>query len=727
MVAVMMISAGLCDSAKAERIDYSAINPILSWHQFPGSIRSVTMIGDKFALVSLSEDQVQFYDWSDHSAPPTCIAVVESANILSIVAVDHLLFGMGAGLTIIDASDAEHPKIIGKLTGLYGLSFIATHENLAYFAEGRRSLLIIDLTDPMQPFVVSRTPAPNSIYGATLCWPTVVVSSHNNEPSTLINVSDPLAPVMSIPHDKYGQVVGVGDYFISASTDVVDIYDCSMMMRPRHVATIPTGLQPFRMSKDGDRVCIIDVDAGISFWDASDMPDLRLIHQSPSPEHVYSSSSDGGHAVLYGNYNKIFLYDPDVAVDLPPTPTIRTSDRVGNLTKHRNQLYGSFSMYPGTKGLLIFNPNSGAVAQQISRLETPQYVSNCDFRDRYIFLAGGESDLTVVDAASSHHPHVVAGLDVSGEARDIIVRKNIAYISSHERFSEDGGISIIDISNPLEPTLVAEYLQDTRLSNIESMGKLIVSVTSKGMLSIHEPQRDNDADLNVIGTADAGHYTKDLVVQGTTSVLLGSWEFSLVDCSDPVSPCIASTLILPTTYTGEQVVCKDEVAYITTYQDGVLAFDISNPYRPIFLGGIDPGSKTYGIVVARGRLYVSGLDSTLAAVPLHRPSALPVLPPPGDETTPGVMEPSLSAHPNPLNPITVVEFINIEPGTVSLDVYDLKGRRIVGLVQEVMSSGFHQVIWDGRNAAGRRVPSGTYTVRLEAGDHVSSMRLAVVK
>jgi hypothetical protein len=66
-------------------------------------------------------------------------------------------------------------------------------------------------------------------------------------------------------------------------------------------------------------------------------------------------------------------------------------------------------------------------------------------------------------------------------------------------------------------------------------------------------------------------------------------------------------------------------------------------------------------------------------------------------------------------------------GPVSLGVYDLGGRQLRLLDRGSFSSGEHRLCWDGRDQAGRRLPSGTYFLRLQAKDLVQSARVVVVR
>jgi hypothetical protein len=70
--------------------------------------------------------------------------------------------------------------------------------------------------------------------------------------------------------------------------------------------------------------------------------------------------------------------------------------------------------------------------------------------------------------------------------------------------------------------------------------------------------------------------------------------------------------------------------------------------------------------------------------------------------------------PNPFNPETTIRFSLDQSARVRLTVFDVTGRVARPLIDGDMAAGMHQVTWDGRDARGTAVASGTYLYRLEA-------------
>lgn len=83
---------------------------------------------------------------------------------------------------------------------------------------------------------------------------------------------------------------------------------------------------------------------------------------------------------------------------------------------------------------------------------------------------------------------------------------------------------------------------------------------------------------------------------------------------------------------------------------------------------------------------------------------------------------SLDAYPSPFNPKTTFSFALVEEQAVSLEVYDLTGRRVARLIDGVLPAGQHAVPWDASS-----LPSGVYLYRLAAGLEVATGRVTLLK
>lgn len=79
-------------------------------------------------------------------------------------------------------------------------------------------------------------------------------------------------------------------------------------------------------------------------------------------------------------------------------------------------------------------------------------------------------------------------------------------------------------------------------------------------------------------------------------------------------------------------------------------------------------------------------------------------------------------YPNPFNPSTIINYEIPEASNVTLSVFNILGQRVATLVNEQKPAGVHQIQFDASNMA-----SGSYIYRLEAGDHVQSRQMLLIK
>lgn len=76
-----------------------------------------------------------------------------------------------------------------------------------------------------------------------------------------------------------------------------------------------------------------------------------------------------------------------------------------------------------------------------------------------------------------------------------------------------------------------------------------------------------------------------------------------------------------------------------------------------------------------------------------------------------------SAWPNPIQGDLRVRFAvgRLESQPIRISVFDVRGRRVVRLVDSALDPGWREVQWDGRDSDGSRVAAGVYFLRFEAG------------
>ncbi|MGE3800457.1 MAG: FlgD immunoglobulin-like domain containing protein [Candidatus Kapaibacterium sp.] len=73
-------------------------------------------------------------------------------------------------------------------------------------------------------------------------------------------------------------------------------------------------------------------------------------------------------------------------------------------------------------------------------------------------------------------------------------------------------------------------------------------------------------------------------------------------------------------------------------------------------------------------------------------------------------------HPNPFTEATRIPFYLAATQKVEITIYDLQGKTITTLLHKQVQPGSHAVEWNGTDAEGKPVESGTYFCRFTAGE-----------
>jgi len=79
-------------------------------------------------------------------------------------------------------------------------------------------------------------------------------------------------------------------------------------------------------------------------------------------------------------------------------------------------------------------------------------------------------------------------------------------------------------------------------------------------------------------------------------------------------------------------------------------------------------------------------------------------------------------YPNPFNPITTIKFDLPKDGLITLEIYDILGRRITTLVNEPRTAGSYEQVFDASSLA-----SGVYVYKIQSGDYVNSKKMILLK
>jgi hypothetical protein len=79
-------------------------------------------------------------------------------------------------------------------------------------------------------------------------------------------------------------------------------------------------------------------------------------------------------------------------------------------------------------------------------------------------------------------------------------------------------------------------------------------------------------------------------------------------------------------------------------------------------------------------------------------------------------------YPNPFNASTVIRYSLPEPCYITIEIFDILGRKVETLIEDEQPAGYHQIIWNSEDRS-----SGIYFYTIRARDHSETRKMILIK
>ncbi len=98
-----------------------------------------------------------------------------------------------------------------------------------------------------------------------------------------------------------------------------------------------------------------------------------------------------------------------------------------------------------------------------------------------------------------------------------------------------------------------------------------------------------------------------------------------------------------------------------------------------------------------------------------------------EEKDAGRPHPFLSLYPNPAVKWSEIHFTAGKKGNVTVEIYDVTGRKLKTLINAMLPEGEHMVLWHGTDSQNRVMPAGTYHCIVTIDGEQSSRKLIMLR
>ncbi|GEM_PF-1061375 len=499
-----------------------------------------------------------------------------------------------AGLHVIDISNPANPQRVGGFSDTMGaVNGVAISGHYAYLADGFEGLLILDVGNPANPHRVGAYDILGQTFDvaiqgnyAYVVGPVGLQILDINDPTFVFRVGEfdtgNSATSVAVSKD-YAYVVC--DAFPASEHSGLLVVDIREPNASRLAGSLemPNLFKP-SLALAGDNIYVTD---GI-LWviDVSDPAHSRLIgsHGSTYAQEVavageYAYVANGADGFLIVDISNAGLPGP-----------IATANTTGEATAVAIS-GGVACVADSWSGLHVFDVSHSSQPALLGTIDPIGDARGVAMAGDYVYLADG--DFQVIDVTDPTKPRKTAGMELPGYAGVVAVSGSHVYVSE-DRF----GIHIIDISNPILPTEVAQVAGAAK--DIYIMGNYAFAVEAElRVLDVSDPVRPN-----VIGRLALGRSADGVVTDGNYAYIAAGPEgLKVIDIKDRTNP--KKVADLDTSGDARAVAVSGHYAFITDYEAGVQIIDISDPVNPKRVGGLDTGGRARDIVIEGHFAYVA--------------------------------------------------------------------------------------------------------------------------
>ena len=84
-------------------------------------------------------------------------------------------------------------------------------------------------------------------------------------------------------------------------------------------------------------------------------------------------------------------------------------------------------------------------------------------------------------------------------------------------------------------------------------------------------------------------------------------------------------------------------------------------------------------------------------------------------------------YPNPFNPTTLIRYDLPVNEHVSINIYDLTGKRVKSLVNTNQDAGYRSINWNATSDLGQPVSAGMYIYTIQTGEFRQTKKMVLLK
>ncbi|MBC8278379.1 MAG: T9SS type A sorting domain-containing protein [FCB group bacterium] len=459
----------------------------------PGGIRAVGKSGN-YAYCSFAECECgyggRFYviDVSDPANP--LVTADTGAGFMGtrmIISGNYAYIGtIFYGLKIMDISDPLNPFLVGGYSVFNGdyMDFCVSGDTVycAFFGYG---LVVLDVSDPGNPVSIAELSSTTGMSGIDVTGSTIFTSGSGD---ALMTIDQSLFPnlYMSGALDLSGDLRRLdfrdGIAYVGGVTGGIGTLDVSGFGNLNITGSCGFDEDAVDIIVDGDYCYVAGEDGTLGIFDISDPTTPLLANSVWIDDELHEMSLEGD--LLYVNTDASYdytVYVMDISMPENPYAISSINPWYDGYIREIYAIEGYLFLTQHNHGLRMYDMSDPAHPVLCWTVPCDEDFYGLDYRDDLIIVANGSDGINFIDVSDMMHPVIIGEYDpVSGTCWDVRMEGDYAFL----RY-QSSGLQIVDISDISNPFIAGSYdYGDSYLNDFEVEWPYAYTIWSDELLKL---------------------------------------------------------------------------------------------------------------------------------------------------------------------------------------------------------------------------------------------------
>ena len=568
-------------------------------------------------------------------------------------------------LSVVDVTDSENPVEVAycDLDVIYDIRALEVTGDYAYVGFwNNQGWTIVDIANPLHPFVLYHSLTPNSVYDFQACDSLFYVLHSANSGSTgmmIFDISNPVFPAILghyILPNQGTHIAVSGEYaYVSQSSGGLSVIDVSDPTLPVQVSSLALPTTTFDVVAADNYAYLTGsvggMNTGVFYAVNVSNPLAPYLAGSltiPGASNGLRELEISGNVAVAGAFQEGF-YILDIAQpanpmllghwDSPPG-----SDILRDLAEGGDCVYAAYDY----NGLAVINISNPQIPAYICSYQPDWIILDVVTEGNIAYLAAGNDGLLINDVSDPVDPWQTAQLTDIGSAGAIQISGNYAYVQTYVdslrivdvadpsnplvvgsyngwiykvlgslayATADEGILKILDMSDPINPLEIGSYQQPgAYLFNLDTDGRFLYAMAAyirspsvEDSLLILDVNDPTNPQFSAIYLSEDGD--RHLVLGGGYLYAAGGLTGLIVySVADPANLIQVGRLAMQPS--PSDMLLSGDFVYLTFggFNVGLRIVDVSDPTNPVLTGYYDTEAFANGIAVNGDYAYVADWD-----------------------------------------------------------------------------------------------------------------------